>query len=221
MHISDGVLPPSVAITSFAVSGAILAINLRKLKYEDYPKVAVMTSAFFIASLIHVPLGPTSVHLLLPGLVGILLGSTSFIAITLGLTLQCFLFQFGGITALGANSLMMGLPAIFCGWLFKKIKGTSLKQNAITAAITGAIGVMLAVIILALLLYLSGEEFWGVAKVAVIAHLPVAFIEGIVSGFTVSFLYRVKPELLFNNIPNGPAHFQETCTPHACQDQKT
>ncbi len=221
MHISDGVLPPSVAITSFLISGGIIAINLRKLDYKDYPKIAVMTSAFFIASLIHVPLGPTSVHLLLPGLVGILLGSVSFIAVALGLILQCFLFQFGGLTALGANALMMGLPAIFCGWFFNKLKGINLKRNAIVAGMAGAIGVFMATIILAILLYLSGEEFLGVAKVAVIAHIPVAIIEGIISSFTVSFLYRVKPELLFNRPPIDPAQIQGPCTPDVCQGQKT
>ncbi len=221
MHISDGVLPPTVAITSFVISGGIIAVNLRKLNYEDYPKIAVMTSAFFIASLIHVPLGPTSVHLLLPGLVGILLGPVSFIAVTLGLVLQCFLFQFGGLTALGANSLMMGLPAVFCGWLFNRVKGANLKVNAIMAGIVGAAGVILATIMLAVLLYLSGDEFLGVAKVAVVAHIPVAIIEGIISSFTVSFLYRVKPELLSSRLPIDSAQIQEPNTHDVCQGQKT
>jgi cobalt/nickel transport system permease protein len=61
--------------------------------------------AFFVASLIHVPFGPTSVHLLIPGLVGAMLGPSAFLSIGLGLLLQSLLFQFGGITALGAKCM--------------------------------------------------------------------------------------------------------------------
>jgi cobalt/nickel transport system permease protein len=196
MHISDGVLPVSVTIGSYAAAFAITAVGVRKTPAESLPKVAVVTSAFFVASLIHVPLGPTSVHLLLPGLVGILLGPSAFISIVLGLTLQSLLFQFGGITALGANSLMMGVPALMIGWLFKHIKGTTLKSHAIAGALGGFLGTILSVGFLAALLYTGGEDFLGVGKIAFIAHLPVAIIEAIIAFFTVTFLYKVKPELL-------------------------
>lgn len=196
MHISDGVLPTSVALGSYAVAAVVMAWSIKKTHGDDLPKVAVVTSAFFVASLIHVPLGPTSVHLLIPGLVGILLGSSAFVSIALGLTLQSLLFQFGGITALGANAIMMGAPALVAGWLFQTIKGDTLTRHVVAGAICGGVGVVLAAIILALFLFTSGEEFLGVAKIALLAHLPVVFIEAVVSAFTVSFLYKVKPEML-------------------------
>ncbi|SFM48192.1 cobalt transporter CbiM [Thermodesulforhabdus norvegica] len=196
MHISDGVLPPAVTVSTAVVSAGMVVLSVRRLHYEDYPRIAVMTAAFFVASLIHIPLGPTSVHLLLPGLVGIVLGPLSFLAIALGLVLQCFLFQFGGVTALGANALMMGIPAVLSGYIFRAFAGRHIGKTAVVAGIAGAIGVLTAALILAVLLALSGEVFWGVAKVAFLAHIPVAAVEGGVSAFAVSFLYRVKPELL-------------------------
>jgi cobalt/nickel transport system permease protein len=66
----------------------------------------------------------------------------------------------------------------------------------VAAAAAGGGCVILAVAILAGLLYTGGEDFLGVAKVAVLAHLPVIGIEGAVSAFTVSFLFKVKPDLL-------------------------
>jgi len=196
MHIADGVLPTSVAAGSYAVSLALVAWSVKKTRGDDLPKVAVVTSSFFVASLIHVPLGPTSVHLLIPGLVGMLLGNSAFVSIALGLLLQSMLFQFGGITAWGANSLMMGLPALVCGWLFERTKGATLLRHVCAGAVLGGVGVTLAGIMLALLLFTSGEDFLGVAKIALIAHIPVIAIEAAVSAFTVSFLYKVKPELL-------------------------
>lgn len=196
MHISDGVLPIPVAVGGLAASIVIIAWSSRKTKAEDFPKIAVMTSAFFVASLIHIPMGPTSVHLLIPGLVGILLGKSAFISISLGLLLQSILFQFGGITALGANSLMMGVPAMIAGWVFARFKGKSAATHVVTGAVVGGMGVLMSALLLAVLLRTGGEDFLGVAKIAVYAHLPVVFIEAGVSAFVVSFLYKVKPELL-------------------------
>lgn len=196
MHISDGVLPAAVSIGSFLASGALAAIGIKMTRPEDLPKVAVVTAAFFVAALVHVPLGPTSVHLLLPGLVGLLLGPAAFVSIGLGLTLQSLLFQFGGLTAIGANSLMMGLPALLAGLVFRLVRGKSLVSHVVAGALCGSLGTACAAILLAGLLATGGESFAGMAKLALAAHLPVFFIEGIISGFTVSFLYRVKPEML-------------------------
>ena len=170
--------------------------SLRQVNHKDLPKIAVVTSAFFVASLIHIPFGPTSVHLILPGIVGALLGPVSFLSITLGLFLQSILFQFGGLTALGANALMMGLPAFFCGWLFHLMRGKTALSNGIAGAVCGGLGTALAATILACLLTTAGEDFLGVAKIALVAHVPVFIIEATVSAFTISFLFRVKPELL-------------------------
>ena len=71
-------------------------------------QVGILSSAFFMASLIHVPIGPSSVHLLLNGIVGLLLGWGAFPAILVGLALQAMFFQFGGITVLGVNTLNVG-----------------------------------------------------------------------------------------------------------------
>ncbi|MBR9986532.1 MAG: cobalt transporter CbiM [Desulfosarcina sp.] len=208
MHISDGVLPISVAVGGYVAGAGLAAWSARRASNEDLPKVAVVTSAFFVASLIHVPLGPTSAHLLMPGLAGALLGPVAFLSIGLGLLLQSLLFQFGGLTALGANALMMGVPAVACGWFFQKYKGRTQLRQTIIGGLAGASGTALAAVILAILLATGGEDFFGVAKIALLAHVPVIIIEGIVSAFTIGFLARVKPSLLMHSFrrPQIPAH---------------
>ena len=201
MHIADGVLPMSVTLASAVVAVAGVALSLRQVRNEELPKIAVVTSSFFVASLVHLPFGPTSVHLILPGVVGALLGPASFLSIALGLFLQSLLFQFGGLTALGANTLMMGLPALLCGLLFQALRGTTLVRYGIAGAICGGLGTLLAALILAALLALAGEDFFGVAKIALLAHIPVFFVEAGVSAFAVTFLFRVKPELLAGGRP--------------------
>lgn len=196
MHIADGVLPLHVTIGGYMASAAMVAWSARRTSREQLPKLAVVTSAFFVASLIHLPFGPTSVHLLIPGLTGALLGPAAFLSISLGLILQSLLFQYGGLTALGANALMMGVPALVCGWFFQKFKGTQRSRQMVVGGFSGGAGTALAAIILALLLASGGEDFFGVAKLALIAHVGVFFIETGISAFTIGFLARVKPDLL-------------------------
>jgi cobalt/nickel transport system permease protein len=196
MHISDGVLPVAVTIGGYAVSAGLAAWSARRIHNRDLPKVAVVTSAFFVASLVHIPFGPTSVHLLLPGLAGALLGPAAFLAIGLALLLQSVLFQFGGITALGANAVMMGVPAVICGWFFQQVRGRTRMRQAVAGGLAGAFGTFLAAVFLAGLLATGGEDFFGVAKIALAAHVPVIAIEGVMSGLTIGFLARVQPALL-------------------------
>jgi cobalt/nickel transport system permease protein len=208
MHISDGVLPVSVAIGGYVASFGLTVWSVHRTRSEEMPKLAVMTAAFFVASLIHIPFGPTSVHLIIPGLTGALLGPSAFLSIGLGLLLQSLLFQFGGLTALGANALMMGLPALLCGWFFQKFKGSTPSRQALIGGVVGAAGTALAAIILAALLVTGGEDFFGVAKIALAAHVPVIIIEGAVSALTIGFLARVKPALLLQafDSPQRPVH---------------
>ena len=197
MHISDGVLSAPVWIGGYAVTAGMVAATMKKMKVEQMPKVAVVTSAFFVASLIHIPIGPTSIHLILNGLVGTILGPMAFVSILLGSALQALLFQHGGITTIGSNAVMMGVPAFLAYKIFSLRKVFIFKSNeAVFGFLAGALAIFFAVLILATLLVTTGSEFIGVAKYAALAHLPIMIIEGIITGFIASFLMKVKPEIL-------------------------
>jgi hypothetical protein len=63
--------------------------------------------------------------------------------------------------------------------------------------IVGLLSVLLTVGLNALVLILAGETEWQVpALVLVLLHMPFAVVEGVILGFAVGFLMRVKPELL-------------------------
>lgn len=197
MHISDGVLSAPVWIGGYVVTAVISATTSRKMNAEDVPKVAVMTSVFFVASLIHIPIGPTSIHLILNGLAGIILGPLAFVSVLLGLFLQAILFQHGGITTIGVNCLIMGIPALLASSMFNFHNYFHFKSKEIIfAAIAGGISVSLSTIFLAGFLVAAGNKFIGVAKYAALAHFPVIVIETIITAFIVSFLIKVKPGML-------------------------
>src|SRR5947209_969241 len=88
VHISDSILSPTWQASGFAVAAVLAVLGAWRIRDEEIAKVAVLTAAFFVASTIHVGVGPTSVHLLLNGLVGIILGRRAALAIPIGVALQ-------------------------------------------------------------------------------------------------------------------------------------
>jgi cobalt/nickel transport system permease protein len=197
MHISEGVLSAPVLIAGALLSAGGVAVGLKKMTYDRIPQVAVLSSAFFVASLIHVPIGPASGHLVLNGLLGILLGWMAFPSILVALSLQALLFQFGGFTVLGVNTFNMAVPAIiayiFFGPLIRK-ENTSV--IAVAGFLAGMTGILLGALLIAGTLVMTGESFMNVATVIIITHVPVMIIEGIITAFGVLFLKKVKPEIL-------------------------
>lgn len=196
MHISEGVLSAPVLITGAVVAVTGTAIGLRKLDLDRVAQAGMMSAAFFVASLIHVPVGPSSVHLILNGIVGLLLGWAAFPAILTALLLQAMLFQYGGITTLGVNTVIMAVPAVVCYLVFGPLLLRKPAVSTVAAFASGAGAVLLGALLAAASLMFTENNFLAVAGLVVAAHLPVMVIEGVVTVFCVSFLKKVKPEML-------------------------
>jgi len=271
VHISDGVLTWPWCAAGFIVAGLLAVVGAERIRDEEIPRVALLTSAFFVASLIHVQVGPTSAHLLLNGLVGVVLGRRAAVAIPVGLFLQAVLIGHGGFSTLGINSCIMVLPALLAWWLFAALQRLPwvrepwfraglvavstlawtlsmvysialLCTNPVSGLATPDIGpanrltfhpaMLAAALLLAglaawaerqmdnapefalgllvgetavlatallncLVLLWGGQENWYfLALVVFVVHLPVAVIEGVVLGFMVGFLVHVKPEMV-------------------------
>jgi len=206
MHISDGILSAPVLTAGFVGTGVLAALTMRNMDMEEVPKISVITSVFFISSLIHVPVGPTSVHLILNGLVGVVLGMRAFPAILLGIILQALLFGHGGITVIGINTLMMGGGALMAYFVWQLRHRVRIKKpEVVFGALAGATGVFCSGVILALALVTTGEEFFATAGYALAAHVPIMLIEGAVTAACASFLMKVKPDILAGQRRDRPS----------------
>ena len=157
----------------------------------------MLSAAFFVASLIHVPIGPSNAHLILNGLVGLILGWAAFPAILVALTLQCVFFQFGGFTTLGVNTLIMAWPAVVCYLVFGKLIQKDNRICATAAFACGFLAVLLSGVLMGLCLVFTEENFLETAAIILGAHIPVMLIEGIVTAACVAFLRKVRPETIF------------------------
>ena len=155
-----------------------------------------MSATFFVASLIHVPLGPSSVHLILNGLAGLVLGWAAFPALFVGLLLQAVFFGFGGLTVLGVNTVNIALPAVIVHYLCRHgIAASEPTRAAIWGAVGGALAIALTTGFVAVSLALTGDAFLPAAKLVFFAHIPIMAIEALLSGAAVLLARRVKPEL--------------------------
>jgi cobalt/nickel transport system permease protein len=269
VHLSDDVLRNDWIVGGFAGLAILLFAASRKIREDEIPRVALLTAAFFVSSLIHVRIGPTSVHLLLNGLLGVMLGWRAPMAVAIGLLLQAVLLQHGGFTTLGASTCVISIPAlaagavfrplhrldwrrkplrysvvILCcamwltclafsvamlaqgpsgGWrqfdvsagaalLFRPTVWGSIAVLAVVIAVVesrfetapefplglllGGIPVLLTVALNCWALVAGGHGFETPAYLLMVAHLPIAALEGVIVGFTLGFLAKAKPELL-------------------------
>ncbi len=131
VHISDGVLAWPWLAAGVALAAALLWSAAWRIRDEEIPRVAILSAAFFVSSLIHVRAGPTSIHLLLTGLVGVVLGRRAALAIFVGLLLQVILFNHGGYWSLGVNTCVMTCPALLCFALYRSLHRIPLPRSVL------------------------------------------------------------------------------------------
>lgn len=196
MHIVDGALSNEVVIGGAVLAVAGVGFGLRKLSMDKIPAAGVLSATFFVASLVHVPIGPSSVHLILNGLAGLVLGWAAFPALFVGLLLQAVFFGFGGLTVLGVNTVNIALPAVIVYFLCRRGVGSASPTSAaLWGGIGGGLAIALTTIMVAISLALTGDEFLPAAKLVFFAHIPVMIVEALLTGAAVYLARRVKPEL--------------------------
>lgn len=210
MHIPDGIIPVQVCIAGYAATAGLTGYALRRIERRgdprrQIPQAALLSAAFFVASWIHIPVPPASVHLVLNGLLGAILGWAAVPAIVIGLFFQAVLFQHGGLTTLGINATIMAVPALIAAALFsvRHLFGPANRLGTgLFAFLAGGSGVGLAVLLFYGLLVLSlpvtidrAAEQAAIGALA-LAHLPLVVLEGTFTMLVALFLLQVRPDLL-------------------------
>ncbi|MEH6445269.1 MAG: cobalt transporter CbiM [Oceanospirillaceae bacterium] len=209
-HIPDGVVSP--AILAIGATGTILMLSygLKKLDIDKIPQTAMFAAVFFLSSMITFPVGPSSIHLLFNGLMGLMLGWAAVPAIFVALTLQLMFFGYGGLIVLGVNTFNMALPAIIVALTLRPLllnqlnaqTPTSYRYISIIGALAGATGIALTTLLLAASLVLSGQEYAPMMKVILATNIPLLIIEAAVTVVVVNFLIRTAPNTFKLSVNN-------------------
>jgi len=201
MHIAEGAISGSVpGIVVLACGAGLTAAGtgwaLARLKEEDIPRTALLSAAFFVASLIHIPMGAIKVHLVLNGLVGLVLGWAAFPAVLVALWLQAVFFGYGGITTLGINTFSMAAPGVVCHYLVRRWISGGGASTLFAGFVAGGLAIMLSGLTVAGALVLSGQHFKLAAVIFTGAGIVWALVEGIVSAATLTALRQFDPNFL-------------------------
>jgi cobalt/nickel transport system permease protein len=203
-HLVDGILAAPVIVGGTLLAAGGLALGCRRLEPERIPSAGLLSAAFFVASLVHVPVGPWGMHPLLNGLLGVLLGWAAFPAIFVALLLQAMLFGVGGVTVLGVNTVALALPAVVAHGLYAaRLERGS---RALWGALAGGSAAAMTGALIALALAASGKELWPAAALVGAAYLPLVAVEAVLTATVAAHLGRVNPALL---AAGGPARARD------------
>ena len=192
MHISEGVLSAPVLLAGWAVTAPAVAAILWRVRQSEIPRIACFSALFFVASFVHLPVGVSSMHLMLSGLVGAFLGSRAILAIFVALFLQGVFFGFGGLSVLGVNTAVIGFPAGLGGLFAAAAKAQELKARTqkIYLFLAGFVPIVCSMLLLDLVLFISGREFFAIATLISLEGAILAVLEGIITLFALSFITK-------------------------------
>ena len=203
MHIPDGFIP----LWQCAIYYVILIVALyfaqkwarENLDEKAVPLLAVLAAGIFAIMSMNMPIPfGTSGHMVGGALVAIVFCApeAAIIVFTLVLLVQGLFFGDGGITALGANVLNMGIIGGFVGlFTFKGLRKPIGKYPAIFIA--SWLAIFLAAEAVAVEMWLAGTFplVAGLASMG-IYHAFIGIIEGVLTVVVIMALEKLRPDLL-------------------------
>jgi cobalt/nickel transport system permease protein len=196
-----------MAVATGAVGVAGLGYGLKRLERSLGERTTVLmgvTSAFvFAAQMVNFPVFPgVSGHLLGGVLAAVMLGPWAGAGVIAAvLIVQCLLFGDGGLTALGANFVNMGLIGSVGGYaiyapLRRAIGG---RAGILIGAMAAAwFSVILAAGAFAVELAVSGRsaDFPQILGWMALVHAAIGLGEALITGMVVRFVLLARPDLI-------------------------
>jgi cobalt/nickel transport system permease protein len=207
MHIPDGFLDPGVAAVTGVVAGGAVAIGLRRAEatFDERraPLLGVTAAFVFAAQMLNFPVaGGTSGHFLGAALATILLGPwLACLVLAVVLLVQAFLFADGGVSALGANILNMGVVGALGAGLVMGVAMRVLPRTRRAflgaAAVASWLAVVAGSIACSFELALSGTVPLGTVLPAMVGvHALIGVGEAVVTVAAVSAVLASRPDLV-------------------------
>ena len=213
MHIPDGFLAPEVAaacaVPAIGAVGYGLRRASRELDERRVPLLGVTAAFVFAAQMLNFPVaGGTSGHFLGAALAAILLGPwLAGLVLAVVLTVQSFVFADGGVTALGANVLNMGvIGALVVGGLMVAAQRVLPQRRGAFLAVAGVgawLAVMAGATATALELAISGTVPLGTVLPAMLGvHMLIGIGEAVITVAAVSAVMSTRPDVV-RALPQG------------------
>jgi len=206
VHIPDGFLDLKTCLGSYCAAGAGLTLAMRRIRAsgsdKTVPLLGVMSAFLFAGQTVNFPIGSgISGHLLGSTLAAIVLGpSGAALVVATVLLVQCVLFQDGGITTFGANFLNLGLVGVGTGYFVFQFLARwvrSARGLVLPAAIASWFSALCAAVACAIELAGAGTvKLPVILPPLLVAHAVIGLGEAAITAAMISFLARVRPDLI-------------------------
>lgn len=213
MHMGDALISPVVGGTMLVAAVGAAAISIKKVKDMDEKKIplmGVMAAFVFAAQMINftIPGTGSSGHLGGGLLLAVLLGPyAGYLSMAAILLIQALFFADGGLLAYGCNVINMGFFTCFIAYpiIYKLIvKGNISKTKLMLGSVfASVIGLQLGSFGVVLQTFLSGKTELPFSEFALTMqgiHLAIGVVEGLVTAAVVSFVWKVRPDIIQDNI---------------------
>ena len=203
MHIPDGFIPLWQCAIYYVILIVALYFSLnwarKNLDEKMVPLMAVLAAGIFAIMSMNMPIPfGTSGHMVGGALVAIVFCApeAAVIVFTLVLLVQGLFFGDGGITALGANVLNMGIIGGFVGlYTFKALRKPIGKYPAVGVA--AWLAIFLAAEAVAIEMWLAGTFPLGAGLFFMgLYHAFIGIIEAVLTVVVIMALERLRPDLL-------------------------
>jgi cobalt/nickel transport system permease protein len=207
MHIPDGFLAPEVAAGTAVVAAGAVGYGLRRasstLEDRTVPLLGVTGAFVFAAQMLNFPVaGGTSGHFLGAALAAVLLGpwlACVVLAVVLGM--QALVFADGGISALGANIVNMGVVGGLGAGLIVAAARALLPRSRTAflgaAAVAAWAAVMAGAAACAAELALSGTIPLNTVVPALLSvHAVIGVGEAVITVAALSAILASRPDLV-------------------------
>ena len=203
MHIPDGFIPLAQCAIYYIIMIVALYFSAKwaraNLDEKRIPLLAVLAAGIFAIMSMNMPIPfGTSGHMVGGALVAIVFMApeAAVLVFTAVLLIQALFFGDGGITALGANVLNMGIVGGFVGlYTFKGLKDIIGKYPSIFVA--AWLATLVAAVVAAIEMAIAGTFplTVGIASMA-LYHAFIGIIEGVLTVIVIYALEKFRPDLL-------------------------
>jgi cobalt/nickel transport system permease protein len=207
LHIPDGFLSSGVALACgvLAIAAVTYALRVANVELDEarVPLLGVLAAFIFAAQMLNFPIaGGTSGHFLGATLAAVLLGPwLACLVMAVVIAVQAFAFADGGISALGANVLNMGvLGALLAGLLVAGlVKAVPHSRAALLSivAVVSWLAVMVGAAATSVELAVSDTVPLATSLPAMLGvHMLIGIGEAVITVAAVSAVLVSRPDLV-------------------------
>ncbi len=215
IHLQDGAFSIQWVITWWVIAIIILGLclywlkKIKKIDNRTTTLAAMLTAASFAIFQVNIPLFG-GVHMNLTPLIGILAGPAVGGIVVLIVNILSAAIGHGGWGLIGAN-IIVNMAEVTVAYSIYRALGKINLDTFSKAGIGTITGLLFGNIAMILIILISGIQgvhqdvqttLYGLSLLAAV-NMGVAIIEAVITGYMVSYIMRVRPDMLREVTPVG------------------